>query len=422
MVKGSVEFFTIVAQNYLAYAYVLGKSIKRFHPNANFSIFLMDDKDGRQQAEIEAQGFTAIYPKQIDVENYQHFVFKYNVTEASTGVKPFIFRYLFELGSDKVIYLDPDILCMRYLSEVIDALDSYSIVLTPHAIHPVPDDTFPTDIMHLTSGIYNLGFIGIHRDAVTQKFLAWWAERLFNLCLASPEMGLFVDQKWIDLVPAYFNNVFILRNPAYNVAYWNLHERQVCKMAEHSWHICSSQEPVAFFHFSGISIRDPQLLTKYITRSPFNQRFGVTRRSLADSPDLSQLFHYYINALLDAKAAEYSAIPYTYNYYENGEMISQLERSIFFASSKWQKDEVNPFSTTSNSFWDACRRNGIRKSANRTGGKTLGELDKKYGFLFAMIRFTLRLILLVTGPDNYAKFARYMREQLLLTNHNFLIE
>lgn len=422
MTNHRVEFFTIVAQNYLAYAYVLGRSVKQFHPNANFSIFLMDDKDSKHRSQIEAEGFTVIYPEQINIKNYHHFVFKYNVTEASTGVKPFIFRYLFELGIEKVIYLDPDILCMRYFSEVIDALDSYSIVLTPHTIHPVLDDTFPTDMMHLTSGVYNLGFIAVHRNAVAQNFIDWWAERLSKLCLASPEMSLFVDQKWIDLVPAYFSNVLVLRNPAYNVAYWNLHERQICEMGENSWHVCSSQESVAFFHFSGVSIHNPQLLTKYSTRSPFNQRFGVIRRSLADNPDLAKLFHNYINSLLAAKAKEYSLIPYAYNYYENGEMISQLERSIFFASPKWHQDGINPFSTTLNSFWNVCRNRGIRKMTNASGNIASIELDKRYGLLFTLIKFVLRILLWMAGPNNYAKFARYMREQLLLTNHSFLVD
>ena len=35
------------------------------------------------------------------------------------------------------------------------------------------------------------------------------------------------DQRWLDLVPALFDDVHIVRDPGCNVAYWNLPERYV---------------------------------------------------------------------------------------------------------------------------------------------------------------------------------------------------
>ncbi len=111
------QFFTIVARNYLAYAFVLGESVKTHHPEAEFAIFLMDDADGAFASEIEARGFRVLTPAQIAIADYPAFVFKYNVTEASTAVKPFVFQTLFAGGAERVIYLDPDIRCFRRLTE-----------------------------------------------------------------------------------------------------------------------------------------------------------------------------------------------------------------------------------------------------------------------------------------------------------------
>ena len=37
---------------------------------------------------------------------------------------------------------------------------------------------------------------------------------------------MFTDQRWIDFVPSLFDH-HILKDPSYNVAYWNLHERDL---------------------------------------------------------------------------------------------------------------------------------------------------------------------------------------------------
>ena len=39
--------------------------------------------------------------------------------------------------------------------------------------------------------------------------------------------GLFVDQRWVDLVPALFDDYVVMKRAGLNVAYWNLHERSI---------------------------------------------------------------------------------------------------------------------------------------------------------------------------------------------------
>ncbi|HLE43419.1 MAG TPA: hypothetical protein VJB36_05355 [Methylomirabilota bacterium] len=73
--------------------------------------------------------------------------------------------------------------------------------------------------------MYNLGFIGLRRDGKAESLLDWWGRRVYDKCLMAPRAGLFVDQRWIDLVPGLFEGMHILRDPEYNVAYWNLAER-----------------------------------------------------------------------------------------------------------------------------------------------------------------------------------------------------
>lgn len=416
-----IVFFTIVARNYLAYAYVLGDSVKHYHPDADFSIFIMDDVTGEYADEIRAKGFTPITPVQIPLPSYRQFVFKYNVTEASTGVKPFVIQSLFDGGADKVIYLDPDILCFRRLSEVLDALASYTIVLTPHSTSPLKAEYFPDDHLFLTAGVYNLGFIALRNSAVARRFVAWWCERLQDSCLDLIEQNLFVDQKWVDLVPAYFEDVLIFKSLAYNIAYWNLHERQIRQTAA-GLSVEPSGEQVAFIHFSGMVVDSTGQISKYGPRSPFSRSQDRQRYSLQDRPDLVEPFKHYSRLVLDAGLKRYSAIPYAYGTYSNGEKISQLERALYHTSAEWQRSGGDPFAATAASFWQACRKAGIRRTV--AGGQPTGSGDfgPKYRLAFGAIRLMLRIGVRVLGPEMYAKFAKYMRQQLLLINQEFMLK
>ena len=420
MANQRLDFFTIVARNYLAYAYVLGKSVKEFHPDANFSIFLMDDKEGKHRGEIESQGFTPICPAQIELPNYKHFVFKYDVTEASTGVKPFLIQYLLNQGADKVIYLDPDILCLGKFTEILQRLDDNAVVLTPHSTNPVIDDSFPDDLQHLVTGTFNLGFIGIHNEEQSKAFVAWWIRKLRDMCLNSPETGLFVDQKWVDLAPSYFSKIFIFRSKAHNVAYWNLHERKVTKVGN-TWTVGQTQEPIIFMHFSGISVSDLSKVTKHEPRNPFSPQLAKRIHSFDDSTHLNELYQYYAKLLIDAGAYSYSQIPYGFATYDNGEIISPLERRLFFASPELHTEAIDPFNTTPDSFWHLCRKSGIRKSSRPIGNMPSETVTTQYGFVIKVVQWVLRSLLFLMGPEMYAKFARFMREQLILTNHKFIL-
>jgi hypothetical protein len=429
MNHAATQFFTIVARNYLAYAYVLGESVKQHHPEAEFAIFLMDDAEGAFLPEIEARGFRAVLPEQIAIADYSAFMFKYNVTEASTAVKPFVFQALFGGGAERVIYLDPDIRCYRRLTELIEALDHNSIVLTPHSLSPPPVDQLPDDFAFLEAGVYNLGFIGVRRGEVAERFLAWWSARLFDWCLVLKEMNLFVDQKWIDLVPSYFDEVLILKSRAYNIAYWNFHER-LLQQAGDTLTVVQTGEPVAFMHFSGIDTRNLTLITKNQFKSHFDL-FGYkykTQLTLKDRPDLAGPFEAYAALLEQAGHARYSVLPYAYGQYDNGERISAFERLLFWTLTRRPPVRAVPFAVTDGSFHQLCRASGIRKSKGLPEAITnaASGVGAKEGLALRLmggvIRFALRLLVRGLGPDVYVTVARYLRNQLQPVYQRFLLK
>lgn len=418
--SGPLEFFTIVAQNYLAHAQVLGESVLKHHPDATFSVFLMDDSDHAWQSFLESRGFRAIYPEQITLQDYRKFVFQYDITEASTGVKPLVIQSILDRGVEKAIYLDPDILCFRRLDEVLTALDQFSVVVTPHVCSPVPEGLSPDEREFMTAGVYNLGFIAVRNSEETRRFVGWWGDRLARECLLERDAGLFVDQKWVDMVPACFDHVFIMRDPAYNIAYWNLHERTL-EERQSDFYEARSGHRVAFVHLSGFSPGETNLVCRYVPGNPLSHSVAKKRYRLSERQDLVPIFKKYAEMLASSRMEDFARIPYGYSTYSNGDLISKLERSLYLTSPMWREADIDPFATGPGSFWQACRRAGVRASK----GQRSDAADKvvgKYRRQMRVIEFLLRLGVRVLGPDLYYAFAKYMRHQLLPQNQGFLLK
>src|SRR5262249_15407148 len=144
------------------------------------------------------------------------------------------------------------------------------------------DGKEPSETLLLRAGMFNLGFVAVARSAMA--FLDWWSERLARECIVAPELGRFVDQRWVDFVPTLFDHS-ILRDPGLNVAWWNLTDRTV------AWDGCWKVDGAAirFFHFSGYSPESPRQLTKYAGQLP--------RIELTDEPGLQRLCDEYAEQL-----------------------------------------------------------------------------------------------------------------------------
>jgi len=262
---------TIVCRNYLAQARALFESLIEHEPTTRLYLLVLDAEPADVDVDARVE---VVAPGRLPVPDFASMSFKYGVVEFNTAVKPYFLSLLFdEYGEEEVVYFDPDILVMRRLDELRDALAASSIVLTPHITRPIPDDGLtPSEPDIMVSGAYNLGFIGLRAAGETRRFLAWWAERLEDGCRIDVARGLFTDQKWIDLVPGLFPDTRILRHPGYNVAFWNLHEREI-ELVGRGYEVNGG--PAAFFHISGFDPERPDLVSKHQTRTRVEPGSGL---------------------------------------------------------------------------------------------------------------------------------------------------
>lgn len=320
--------FTIISKNYISYARTLFNSFLKYNPGVKMLVLLADKVDG--YFDIKKESFEIIEADTLDICDFESFSFKYNIVEFNTAVKPFFFKYLFaKYNFKKVVYFDPDILFFKSILEIFDLLDRYSIVLTPHIISPLPDDKrIPQDIDILKAGCFNLGFIGLSNSPNVDRLLSWWAQRLYDKCLQAPLFGYDVDQAWLSLVTSFFDDYFILKDPGYNVAYWNLHERVISKNEE----FLVNNKPLYFFHFSGFN---PDDLTKI---SSFQNRFKVS-----DIPGLSKIFQIYKESLVDNGYYYTCKLPYHYGFLKNGLRITNFMRRLYWGLDVDYKRFGNPY-------------------------------------------------------------------------------
>jgi len=129
-----VVFFTICSKNYLAQAITLNKSFQKYYSSERFVIALVDNLNEDEVKMIE--GYDVIYSKDIFYLETQSFYNKYDVVELNTAFKPYYIDYFFKEGYQKVIYLDPDTYLYAPIDIVINNLDKYNYILTPHFFYP----------------------------------------------------------------------------------------------------------------------------------------------------------------------------------------------------------------------------------------------------------------------------------------------
>lgn len=278
---------TIVACNYLPQARVLAKSFRAHHPEGRFTVLLLDRAEtGHSTATRDLFEVLRVDELTGDTSDLRRMAAFYDVLEYSTALKPWLLRTLLNRGSSTVTYLDPDIQVFTTITELDRLAVEHELVLTPHVTAPMKRDGKKTaEFTILRSGMFNLGFISVGERSI--PFLDFWSERVRRDCVVQPHRMLFVDQRWVDFAPCAFDAA-IVRDPTFNVAYWNLSHRIVSRTPD-GYRVTG--RPLRFFHFSGYSPRARHLLSKHQMPNP--------RVLLSEHPVIRTICDEYADRLID---------------------------------------------------------------------------------------------------------------------------
>ena len=352
MPAAKMGYCTIVARNYIPQALVLFESFAKCVHEVPFhmlvidggpedvpfrdSRLLVDGLDALDLSERESTDLTAIY----------------NVVEACTAVKPLYLLHMLEMY-ERAVYLDPDMYVVSALQELPDLVDRYGLVLTPHLLKPIPlGSSEISDANSLAAGVYNLGFCAVGRRA--SSFLSWWWSHLQYECLNYPLLGLFVDQKWVDLGAMLFEG-YPFRHPGYNVGPWNLHERHfhIERINGESVYMMDGMdEELRVVHFSGFD-RDGSLwVTDRDNRSS----------EMQDFPALEKLTMAYEQRLQSMRESAGCGKEYRFVVDSSGTRMSSHVRRAYRAARLSGKEVPSPFDARVAGAWRRWRRlSGFRQ-------------------------------------------------------------
>jgi hypothetical protein len=312
-------FFTSICANYLPKAMALAESVKRHCPQARFVLCLVE-REVHPAAAAFGHFDEVVLAKDAGWDNFDAFMFRHSIVEASTAVKPRFMQHLVEThpDADKFVYLDPDVLVYSDLSELEALLDRESIVLCPHLLRPGNIDM---EISSLAHGSYNLGFLAVSRSDNARAFLQWWADRLFLYCYDDKSRGIFTDQKWIDLAPSFFD-VHILKHHGYDFATWSLLGSDLRPDGAGGYVV--NGDPLRFIHFSGL---DSGTIDKAIG-------WWLT----PDNRDTFVALYAGYRALLEQHGqGTLGRTPWSYACYDDGRAIAREARVAYRDQANWAR-------------------------------------------------------------------------------------
>ena len=405
--------FTIVAKNYLPLAFAQAETLRRFHPDISYSILLADSAEG---LDLDAIPYNIQKLDVLNIDGLAYLEFKYNLTEFCTAVKPYYMNFLFAQGFEKVIYLDPDVCIFSSLEPIFIELAISSIVLTPHFITPEISYTGTiSESLLLHVGVFNCGFIAVSNSEKGRHFVGWWESRLYNLAYQDKVESLHTDQKWVDLVPAFYGKeVHISDDIGRNMAFWNLHERKLIYNEDGKHEVenrfSRSHSPLMLFHFAGYDIKNAETVIHK----------NHAEYAMADFPELKKLFIWYRELLLRNGFNEYIVLTYQFNRFDNGSPITNFQRRLFRSLTENGHRFEAPFSVNEGSFFNLLKKNKM-VSKKQTDSLKNKEVDKFSGKI-RKLNFVMNRVKALLGFDNYSLLLKFCSRYLRPENQTFLFK
>lgn len=258
-----INVASIVTQNYVGQTLTMFNSMLKHRDDCHLDVLVVTGT--KKDTQINLKNVTLHHIS--DFYDHPKFGALYRLTIARHGVvheprpsiiaandylrwalKPLFTRILLE-NYDRVFFCDHDLFFYKDFTFLDEKAKNKTICLSPHwrTIHYTLENEMEYNFRH---GLFNGGFFISNRSGV--NILDWWAECTANKCTANENDPTYVDQKYLDVVPIYFEDVHIIKHKGCNVAAWNRsHNKRTIINNE----VRVGNDEIIFIHYSPITIK-----------------------------------------------------------------------------------------------------------------------------------------------------------------------
>lgn len=325
-----IRIFTSFNIAYAPRACLLAESLKRNEQNIEVIALLVDETstpEAKKAVDVMKRYFDrVVLAKDIGIPNFRQWIFKHNVVEACTAVKPRMLENLFSESPGTVIYMDPDTYSFAPYIRNLLADHTGSILLTPHQLRANQTEASVRDneLGSTKYGIFNLGFACVRATGQGPEFATWWRRSCEMACYEEVAEGIFTDQKWCDHVPGLFSDFQVIRDPGMNVASWNLSQRKIYFDA--GGVPCIEGSPLKFFHFTKVGSVGNTMIARYAE----------------SNVEAFELLGYYSNQLVQMQK-KFPQVKWAYGFFEDGSEIGNEQRVLYRRRNDLMSEFLEPF-------------------------------------------------------------------------------
>lgn len=337
-----VRIYTSFNFAYAPRACLLAQSLKKYEKDIEVIALVVDETstpEAEKAYKVLGRHFDrVVLADSIGIPNFRQWIFKHNVVEACTAVKPRFLETLLAEENAPVIYMDPDTCSFAPYIRGLLANSDKSILLTPHQLTPNESEQSVRDneLGSTKFGVFNLGFASIRPTEQGRAFALWWRKSCEMACYEDVAQGIFTDQKWCDLVPSLFWDFGVVRDPGMNVASWNLSQRKI--------HFDENGAPtiedqlLKFFHFTKVGSVGNAMIARYAE----------------SNVEAYELLRWYSQELKNMEKS-FGKVKWKYGYFEDGTEISNDQRVLYRHRNDLMMEFKNPFSAAGHSYmsWHA---------------------------------------------------------------------